>query len=377
MAESESVSPKSRTEETNLLGYHIKQLMKGEDVGYQTAYDCMNLIMEQRVDALDTNFASYFAAMTAKGPTKAELLGIYDAVLDFTGLETGRETISTDEPVYSICGCGKTDYKMFNVSTAASFIAAAADVCITKQGSSGTSKSTGAADAVELAGVELDVETDRMKASAAEDSIGFFTIGDKVTAFDEIYGGRFYVYQPISYGFAGLVNPVDLDGLVYGTMTEDTELVASVLREYGFDDTMVVHSEIKPGYYIDELSVFGESKYSVIRGDEIHTEEATFDHFTDADGPESVKSGTSTENTEAFMAAILGVEGGKTDMACLNAGATLYAAGTVDSITEGAEVAKRKAESGAAYEQLRHLVANSNGDLDVLEDLRKRVLRKY
>lgn len=365
----------SRQERTNRVAYNTKQMMRGNDIGSDAAKRCMEWMMHREIDALDTNFGAFFAAMTTKGPTREEIIGCTDAVLEIDGFMPKQQTLDTDEPVYSICGSGKTDYKMFNVSTAAAFLASASDVCVTKQGSYGTSKSTGAADAVELLGARLDVDQDRMKQSAEEDSIGFFTISDKVENYDGIYGGNFYIYHPLSYGFSALINKADVDGIVYGTMARDTEMVASILREYGFDNSVVVNSEIKPGRYVDELSVFGETKFSVIRGDEITTERRDFTHLTDADDPERVRSGTPHENATSLLSTLLATDdGAKTDMACLNAGAVLFAAQTVDSIEEGYEVARDKAESGEGYEQLRRLVENSGGNLETLRELRDECL---
>lgn len=365
----------SRQERTNRVAYHTKRMMRNEDIGFDAAKRCMEWMMHREIDALDTNFGAFFAAMTTKGPTKDEIVGCTEAVLEIDGFMPKQETLDTEEPVYSICGSGKTDYKMFNVSTAAAFLASAADVCVTKQGSYGTSKSTGAADAVELAGAELGPDQEYMKRSAEEDSIGFFTISDKVQNYDGIYGGNFYIYHPLSYGFSALINKADVDGIVYGTMARDTELVASILQEYGFDNSIVVNSEITPGRYVDELSVFGETKLSVIRGDRIHTERRDFTHLTDAEDPERVSSGTPHENARSLVSSLLDADdGAKTDMACLNAGAVLFAAQTVDSIEAGYEVAREKAESGAGYEQLYRLVENSDGDLDALQDLREECL---
>lgn len=364
----------SEQERTNLVAYNTKKMMRGTDIGFDAAKQCMEWMIHRKIESLDTNFGAFFAAMTAKGPTKGEIVGCTEAVLNIDGFMPKQETLSTNEPVYSICGSGKTDYKIFNVSTAAAFIASAAEVCVTKQGSYGTSKSTGSADVVAEVGAELKMDQERMKRSAEEDSIAFFTISDKVENYDSIYGGNFYIYHPLSYGFPALINKVNVDGIVYGTMSRDTELVASILQEYGFDNTVVVNSKIKPGYYMDEFSIFGENKVSHIHGGEILTKYYDFADLTDADDPERIRSGTRHENTKSLVSAILGVNGPKTDVACLNAGAVLFAAQTVDSIEKGYEVARQKAEDGGAYDQLRRLVENTDGDLKVLEGLREECL---
>jgi len=374
MQGSDQGDERRRMQRTNEVAYQTKRLMRGDDIGFDAAKQSMSRLMHKEVNALDANFGAFFGAMTAKGPTKDEILGCTEAVLEVDAFNMKQIELDTEESVYSICGSGKTDFKMFNISTTAAFVASAADVTVTKQGSYGTSKSTGAADAVELLGANLNGDIDRMIASGEEDSIGFFTIEDKVANYDDIYGGNFYIYHPLSYGFAGLINKVQLDGIVYGTMTEDTELVAEILQEYGFDNSIVVNAEIEPDRLVDEFSIFGETKYSVIRGDSIETVHDDFSDLTDAIDPATIRSGRRAENARALLSVVDGTDDGpKTDVTCLNAGAVLYAADEADSIRDGTEICRQKIADGSAYEQLRRLVENSGGDLDLLREKRQKL----
>lgn len=359
------------TDKSNEVAYDIKRMMRGQDIGRERARRSMELILTDRVDSRDVMMGGFFAAMTTKGPTKREILGVVEASLELDGFEPHYRDVDVDEPVYSICGCGKTDYKMFNVSTAAAFIAASAGVCITKNGSHGTSKATGATDVVHLLGVNPDVDNDRMVASAESDSIGYFSIEPEIRRFDDVYGGELYFNNPLSFGFAPLVISCDLDGVVYGTMTPDTGLAAGVLREYGLRDSIVVNGTIKPNRLVDEFSVFGENRYSVVREDGIETRCRDFGDAFDDHSPEAVASGSKRENALDLLAVLLGEDdGAKTDMAALNAGAILFAAGRADSIMEGYHVAREKVDAGAPYEKLRALVENSDGDLSRLEEAR-------
>jgi anthranilate phosphoribosyltransferase len=58
-----------------------------------------------------------------------------------------------------------------------------------------------------------------------------------------------------------------------------------------------------------------------------------------------------------LLEALQGSCGVPHDIVCLNSGAALYAAGVVDSIDDGIELARATIASGAAHEKMRVFVA--------------------
>ena len=66
------------------------------------------------------------------------------------------------------------------------------------------------------------------------------------------------------------------------------------------------------------------------------------------------------ENAAVTRAILTGVQGAKTDIVLLNAGAAIYIGGKADSIKEGVEKARALIESGAAEKKLQEFIEQSN-----------------
>lgn len=362
-------------DKTNQVAYSIKKLMRGQDLGKQEAKNTLKEILDGNIDSQYTNFGGFLAAMNTKGPTLEEVNGLIEAAFSLDNFEPTREQIETEKPVYTICGSGKDDYKTFNVSTTASFIASSCGVVITKNGSEATSQTTGASGVLAELGLNLSAEKQKMIESAENDDIAFFTIESQIEKFDSVYGGKFYFPHPLSFGFPALIIPIDVDGVIYGSTEKDTELAAKVLESHGFDDSIIVNNEITENKFIDELSIFGQNTFTTIREDSLETRNQSFEKLKSGNyNFTEISSETKEENARNLVSVLLGEEKGPmTDVACLNAGAILYAANKADSIEDGFFQAKKKVENGAPYNKLEALISNSGGDLEKLEKVRKEV----
>jgi anthranilate phosphoribosyltransferase len=71
---------------------------------------------------------------------------------------------------------------------------------------------------------------------------------------------------------------------------------------------------------------------------------------------EEVPGGNPTENAETARSIFAGVAGAARDLAVLNAGGAIYAAGVTESIEEGVRAAERSIDSGAADAALERFV---------------------
>ena len=65
---------------------------------------------------------AFLAALSAKGPTAAEVAGSFEAIYE---IDTCKVTPQTAVPVVENCGTGMDTFKTFNISTVAGIIAAA------------------------------------------------------------------------------------------------------------------------------------------------------------------------------------------------------------------------------------------------------------
>src|SRR5689334_135952 len=108
---------------------------------------------------------------------------------------------------------------------------------------------------------------------------------------------------------------------------------------------------------LDEMSTSGETHV-------VEVNETTIERYTvtpeDAGLPtasfEEVAGGTPAENAATTRAILAGEAGPRRDIAVLNAGAAIYAAGQAASIAEGVKAAQEAIDSGAAADRLEQYV---------------------
>jgi anthranilate phosphoribosyltransferase len=150
-----------------------------------------------------------------------------------------------------------------------------------------------------------------------------------------------------------LTNPAGADAQVVGVY--DPELVpvlAEALARMAVERALVVH-----GDGLDEIGVHGESTVAEVDGGTVETYTLTPEELgLERYDLEEVAGGTPAENA-ADMRGILdgSIDGAKRAIILANAGAAIYAAGTVDTLEAGVETARESIDSGAAAAQLASL----------------------
>src|SRR5690554_7261787 len=77
------------------------------------------------------------------------------------------------ENVVDIVGTGGDGANLFNVSTAASFVVAAAGGHVAKHGNRGVSSSSGSADLFAVAGIHLDLDAEQVARCIEQVGVGF------------------------------------------------------------------------------------------------------------------------------------------------------------------------------------------------------------
>ena len=108
-------------------------------------------------------------ALRVKGETAAEIAGAAETM---RALAT---RVNVDVPyLVDTCGTGGSgSAKLFNVSTAAAFVAAAAGARVAKHGNRKMSSASGSADVLEAAGVNLRLTPEQVARCIREIGVGF------------------------------------------------------------------------------------------------------------------------------------------------------------------------------------------------------------
>ncbi|KTG09294.1 anthranilate phosphoribosyltransferase [Haloprofundus marisrubri] len=325
---------------------YIERVTAGEDLSVEEAHEAANAVFQ---DATEAQIGALLAALRAKGETEAEIAGFA------RGMRDAARTISPDKtPLVDTCGTGGDDYDTINVSTTSAIVAAGADVAVAKHGNYSVSSSSGSADVLEVAGVDVEAEPPAVERAIERDGIGFMLAPVFHPAMKAVIGPRKELGMRTLFNVLGpLTNPAGADAQVLGVYDDDlVPVIARALSHMPVERALVVH-----GDGLDEIALHGETTVAEVDGDEITEYTLTPEEMGLDSAPISaVAGGTPEENAADLRGIVEGdVTGAKRDIILANAGAAVYVAGRADSIEDGVETAREAIDSGAAAEKLHRL----------------------
>lgn len=324
------------------------------DLTEEEMINVMTDIMEGRVQ--DAQLAAFLTALKLKGEKVEEITG---------GARVMRAKANSIDlgDIYTIdtCGTGGDKSDSYNISTASTFILAAAGANIVKHGNRSVSSQSGSADVLEELGARIDLSPEEVKKCVEACKLGFFFAPKFHSAMKHAIGVRRALKFRTIFNILGpLTNPANAKGQVLGVYDSNlTELMAEVLKNLGLERALVVHG--MDG--IDELSISDGSKISELKDGEIKTYYISPEIFgMKRAKKEDIKGGDPRENAELIRNILSGrLKGPKLDILLLNAGAGLYVAKIADSIEEGIKLARELVNNGKAYEKLNEFIEITKG----------------
>ena len=340
----------------------IRTLIERRDLTRLEAAAAMEAIMSG--GATNAQIAAFLTALRMKGETVEELIGFAQvmrmkAVRVRTRSEVEAALTGTDrEMLIDTAGTGGDATGTFNVSTATAFVVAGAGVKVAKHGNRSVSSLCGSADVVETLGINLDLPPPKVARCVDEVGIGFLYAPLLHTAMKYVMTARREMGIRTVFNILGpLTNPAGANAQVIGVYSAAlTEPLARVLAELGTHRAFVVHGADG----LDEIATTGESRVSEVREGLVRTYAVRPEDFgvgraTIAD----LQGGDREQNAEIIRRILQGEPGPKRDLVVVNAGAALVAGGRARDFKEGAELAARSIDSGAAAGKLEALVSLS------------------
>jgi anthranilate phosphoribosyltransferase len=335
----------------------LLRVSENQDLSTAEMVDVMRQIMS--AGASDAQIAAFLLGLRMKGETIDEITGGVQVLREFaSGVEvSGRHLVD-------IVGTGGDGANLFNVSTAASFVVAAAGGRVAKHGNRSVSSSSGSADVLEAAGVRLDISPEQVSQCVNELGIGFMFAQMHHSAMRHVIVARKELGMRTLFNILGpMANPAGLSRQLIGVY--DRALcypVAEVLQRLGSEHVMVVQSDDG----LDEISLAadthvaelknGEINEYALRPEQLGCERASLDGLT-VDGADA--------SLQLLSAALAGDQDERSQRAAhliaLNAGAALYIAGVAESIKIGVDLANDILCSGKGLEKLRQLASMTQG----------------
>ena len=330
----------------------IQKVTENENLSNAEMTDVMHQIMTGQ--ATDSQIGGFLIGMRMKGETVDEITA---AATVMRSLATPVDLDKAN--LVEIVGTGGDGSSTFNVSTASCFVVAAAGARVAKHGNRSISSSSGAADLLEAAGVNLDITAEQVKTCVEDIGVGFMFAPKHHSAMKHAIGPRKEMGVRTIFNVLGpLTNPAGTPNQVLGVYSKElVRPLAEVLNKLGANHVMVVHGNDG----MDEISISASTSVAELKNGEIteytiQPEDFGLQQHSIAtirvnNAEESLEMVTSVLNNDASPAR---------DIVMLNAGAAIYVAGLTASHQAGIERAEEVLASGAAKEKMLELINITN-----------------
>ncbi len=312
--------------------------------------------------AADEKKSRLLAALAKKGETPAEIAGFVEAFLE-QAVDPHLGLLELEGPTLDVCGTGGDQLDLFNVSTTAMFIAAAAGAVVVKHGNRGITSKSGGADVLEALGIRIELTADDFRHCVEKAGLGFM--------FAPLYHPAFKAVASVRKSLAAqgvktifnligpLLNPARPQCQLVGVFSRELcPTFAEILQRLGRESAWVVHGTTGDGRSVDEVSLMGSTRicksgsHQDIADEEVRPRDFGLKHAE----VHELQGGDARANAIILEAILSGKETGPMrDMVTMNAGAAIACAGLADDMGDGIETAMEMIKSGAALEKLRLL----------------------
>lgn len=189
----------------------IRAVTTGSDLETQQMISVMREIMSGQ--STDAQNAAFLVGLQMKGVKTQEILGGATVMRE---LATGVKLFDSPNLV-DTCGTGGSGSNKFNVSTASAFVAACAGAKVAKHGNRGATSTSGSADVLEAAGVNLSLSADDVAAAIEQVGIGFMFAPAHHSAMKHVIAARKEIGVRTVFNLLGpLTNPAGAPNQIIG-----------------------------------------------------------------------------------------------------------------------------------------------------------------
>ena len=341
-----------------------EQLTRGNNLTIEQMTNVMNEILTGTQN--DEDVAEFLKNLTQKGESDDELLAMLNKMEEFAL----HISPNCQGKVIDVCGTGGDKLKTFNISTAASFVIAAAGGNVAKHGNRSISGVSGSADIFEYFGFDLDSEPMKVNETIEKFGIGFMFAQKFHPAMKNVANARKVVGGRTAFNLLGpLTNPARVKNQLIGVFSEDyQERIVKILQRKNAETIMSVRSNDG----MDELSTTSKNQICLLKNNtitkmtldpqEVGLQKGNISDIQIDSKKDAVKSFVDVLNDTANKT--------KIEITALNAAGGLIVSDIADSFDEAIELALNTIHSGKAFDKLKNFVKNC-GDMGKLEGVEK------
>ncbi len=333
----------------------IQTVIDRHDLSREQMQSVMQTIMTG--EATPAQVGGFLVGLRMKGETVDEITAAASVMR-----ELATPVAVSGDHMVDTAGTGGDGAKTFNISTASTFIIAAAGGQVAKHGNRSISSSSGSADLLEAAGVKLDISPEQVAECINEVGVGFMFAPMHHSAMRHAIGPRKEMAVRTVFNLLGpLTNPAGAPNQLIGVFDAAwVEPLAQVLKQLGSRHVMVVHGDDG----LDEITVSGATQVAELKDGKVSTYTITPDQFgMNSSSLDSLAVENAGESLAIVQGVLDGESGAASDIVALNAGAAIYVAGLTASLKDGVKRAQEVIASGEARARLDGLVSCSQQPL--------------
>ena len=342
----------------------VSQVSSGKDLSPHDMSNAMNEILNGTQN--DQDIANFLKNLAQKGESDDELLAMLNKMEEFAI----HISPNCHGKVIDVCGTGGDKLKTFNISTAASFVIAAAGGNVAKHGNRSMSGISGSADIFEYFGFDLNSEPMKVNETIEKFGIGFMFAQKFHPAMKNVAKARKILGSRTAFNLLGpLTNPARVKNQLIGVFSHDyLERVAKILQRNNAETIMTVRAADG----MDELSTTSKNQICLLKNNSItkmtlephdiglHT--GTISEIQINSKEEAIKSFVDVLNNTANRT--------KIEITALNAAGGLIVSEISNDFGDAVQLALDTIHSGKAFDKLKNFVKNC-GDMEKLEEVEK------
>ena len=322
------------------IQYAIAQLIDSVDLSSEQMQAAMRLIMTG--ECSDSQIGGFLVALRMKGETIDEITAAAQVMSSLA------DQVQVDAPnLIDIVGTGGDGTSTFNVSTAASFVAAGAGASVAKHGNRSVSSKSGSADLLEQAGANLNLDAQQVAKVIQAAGVGFMFAPMHHSAMRHAISARKEMAVRTIFNVLGpLTNPANVKRQVVGVFAKElTITLAKVFAQLGSEHTLVVHSDDG----MDEISICAPTTISEMREGRVETYTVTPQDFgMSIASINDIVVADPSQSLAMIDDVLANKPGPARDIVVLNAGAGIYVSGLAKSLAQGVELASLAIAEGRA-----------------------------
>jgi anthranilate phosphoribosyltransferase len=317
-------------------------------------HDEMLHVMRQimRGELTQAQIAGFIIGLRVKKETVGEIAAAAQVMREFATMVP----LEDHQHVVDVVGTGGDGAHTFNISTAATFVAAAAGAKVAKHGNRSVSSRSGSADVLESLGATLELAPGQIARAIQGVGVGFMFAPSHHPAMKHAGPVRKELGVRTIFNILGpLTNPAGAQNQLLGVFHPDlVGIQTRVLQRLGAKHVMVVYG--RDG--LDEISISGPTLVGELANGEVKEYELHPSQFgLEVYDRRAIQVGSVEESKQMILAVLENQAGPALNIVVLNAGAALYVAGVAKSLEAGIERARKAIASGEARRKLDEFIA--------------------